>query len=372
MALRAVLALATANLRYWPTVAPGVRAQLHRWTQRARAIPDPLLRALAMDKLHAEHFNAEVAATLATLAPRAHRKQAVEAIVALEVLYDYLDGLSEQPVDNQLVAGARLYAAFTGAIDPRSRQHTDFYGLHDRGDDGGYMQELSTTVANALDRLPSSGAIAETAALSLARCAEGQIRVHAAPRIGRAQLEKWAQADGGDIALGWQEYVAGAVASVLAVHALIAAAANEGFTEQQAAATDLAYLSICALSTMLDSLIDYERDRTAGEVWYMRDYEDRELLADRLVEVAHDAVTKVRVLPHSAHHLMTLVGVVAYYTSAPQAKGELVRRPIDRLHRELRPLITPTFAVMRCWRLAKCVRVPLARSLASRGQTRNE
>ncbi len=96
--IRAALALALANARYWPTVAPVVRRELERWRGRAQAIPDPELRALALSKLSGERFNAEVAATLATLAPRAHRRDAVEAIVALEVLFDHLDGRTEQPL----------------------------------------------------------------------------------------------------------------------------------------------------------------------------------------------------------------------------------------------------------------------------------
>jgi hypothetical protein len=80
---RAGLALVLANARYWPTVAPVVRAQLHRWEQHAHAIPDPVLQALASKKLHEEHFNAEVAATLAVTSPPAYRERVVEAIVAL-------------------------------------------------------------------------------------------------------------------------------------------------------------------------------------------------------------------------------------------------------------------------------------------------
>ena len=45
------LALAVANGRYWSSVAPLARAQLARWEDRARAIGDPALRALALEKL---------------------------------------------------------------------------------------------------------------------------------------------------------------------------------------------------------------------------------------------------------------------------------------------------------------------------------
>jgi hypothetical protein len=45
-----------------------------------------------------------------------------------------------------------------------------------------------------------------------------------------------------------------------------------------------------------------------------------------------------------------LTGVTAYYLSAPGAENEHARPTAVRLRRELRPLITPTLAVMRTWR----------------------
>jgi hypothetical protein len=53
---------------------------------------------------------------------------------------------------------------------------------------------------------------------------------------------------------------------------------------------------------------------------------------------------------------MTLVGVVAYYTSAPGAKSAFAAPIVARLQCELSPLISPTLALMRAWRLAKRVR----------------
>ncbi len=154
----------------------------------------------------------------------------------------------------------------------------------------------------------------------------------------------------------WREWLAGAVASVLAVHALIAAAADQRTTPLQAAAIGEAYLSISALSTMLDSIIDYEHDVGTASPWYLQTYEDRGLLAPQLAHVARDAVSQVRALPNEAHHMMTLVGVVAYYTSASTASDRMIRPLFSQIHRELRPLIVPTLAVMRAWRVMKQIR----------------
>ncbi len=351
---RAGLALILANVRFWPTVAPNVRTQLRRWEHQARAIPDPALQELALGKLRDESFNAEVAATLATLAPRAHRTRVVEAIVALEVMYDYLDGLTEQPVPAPLLNGRQLYRAFTDAITPHPPPHRDYYRYHPHSNDGGYLAELSSTVRDATAQLPAANTIMMAARRASTRCAEAQTRIHAVPRTGTLQLERWAASEAAGTALGWQEFLTGGAASVLSMHALIAAAADPDTTTRQAAQIDTTYLSICALSTILDSLVDHERDtRTGASTGHFQYYENRDDLAQSLTHIAEHAANHARTLPHAAHHIMTLVGVVAYYTSAPAARSQFAEPLTTHLHQQLRPLIIPTLAVMRSWRRAK-------------------
>jgi tetraprenyl-beta-curcumene synthase len=315
-----------------------------------------MLQALALEKLREERFNAEVAATLATLAPREHRKHVVEAIVAYEVMYDYLDGLTEQPVADPLHNGHALYRAFTDAVALDVELTGDYYAYHQRSDDCGYLEELVKTVRRALAQLPSAAAISAACARASARCAEAQLRAHAVPRLGTAQLEHWASGEATATQLGWQEFLAGAASSVLAVHALIVAGADDRTTPEEAAEIDTVYLSICALSTMLDSLVDYERDVQAGQAGYIRYYENHDDLARDLAHAARRAVDHAALLRSGAHHIMTLVGVAAYYASAPTADDEFARPVTQRICRELRPLITPTLAVMRAWRIAKYLR----------------
>lgn len=368
LVLGSAAALVLANLRYWGRLSPLVRQELRRWTARAAAIPDPSVRELACGKLRVEHFNAEVAATLATLAPKEHRRRAVEAIVAFEVLYDYLDGLNERMAaiegaagpgrsrEGPVERGERLYRPFTAVFAPSPE--TDGPWRPDPAlDDGGYAAELAQAARRAVAGLPSLAAIAGVAEHAARRCAEAQVRVHASSCIGTQELERWARAraaeDGG---LDWRGYVAGSVASVLCVHALIAAATEPGLGESEARAVDRAYLHVSALSTLLDSLVDYERDVRYGVPWLARLYGGPEPLGRDLGAVARTAMSLIRGVRHPGHHAMTLLGVVAYYTSAPDAAGEVARAPFARLHRELRPVILPTLAVLRSWRLAKLLR----------------
>lgn len=348
---RAGGALALANIRFWPTVAPHVRTQLKRWEQLASNIKDPGLRALALDKLREERFNSEVAATLATLAPTAYRKTVIEAIVAYEVLYDYLDGLTERPTNDPLADGHELYRAFTDAI--ALAKPTSPYRISDDRSDGGYIATLVSAVHEAIIQLPAAEAISETAQRAALRCAEAQVRAHAVKQLGTEQVERWARAEATGTELGWRQFLAGSASSVLSVHALIAAAADKRTTAAEASEIDTVYLSICSLSTMLDSLIDYERDHEAHQPGYLRYYDNHGVLADDLAGSAHRAVTHAAHLYNGAHHIMTLVGVAAYYLSAPTADTDHTRPVSNRICRELQPLMTPTLTVMRLWRAAK-------------------
>jgi hypothetical protein len=345
---RAVSALLLANLRYWTTVAPLVRRELARWEERAREIPDPSLRELATAKLRQEHFNVEVAATLATLAPRAYRPPAVEAIVALQVAYDYLDLLAEQQPGIPTDGGTRLLNTLADAFRPKAPQDGEHEADPPPQDSDTYARDLAVAARLALSKLPATGAIADVALACAERCAEAQRVSHATA----SEREAWARLTSAGSGLRWPEYLAGTAASVLSLHALIASAADPHTTSAQASAIDAAYLSICAL-TMLDSLVDRHHDLATGELNYVDIYGTAESMTARLALVARDAAVKARSLPHGAHHLLTLAGIVAYYTSALTPNGAYPPSITKPIRDELRPLMTPTLALMRAWRLTE-------------------
>jgi tetraprenyl-beta-curcumene synthase len=354
--LRTGLALAVANARYWTTVAPIVRSELARWTARAMRIEEPGLRSLALLTLQDEGFAAEVAATLATLTPHRRRTTAIRAIVALEVMYDYLDALTEQPAPDPLANGRLLFKAFIDAIDPGADLAEDYYRHCPSGTDGGYLAELAATVTSALAALPVAQELAPAMLRAAARCVEAEVLTHAAAFADTSGVERWARESADGSGLEWREFLAGAASSVLTVHALIALAGDSSTTTEHAEPIDDVYLALGALSTMLDSVVDYEQDAAAGTLAYINNYDDRAVLGQRLAFVAREAARRARDAPATAHHLMTLAGVAAYYTSAPSATSELACPVTSRVQAELRPLIVPTLAVMRAWRLAKRLR----------------
>lgn len=355
--VRVSVALVLANVRYWGAVAPLVRTQLEHWTRRAGDIPDPALREVAFANLREEGFNAQATATLATLAPREYRFSVVEAIVGLQVLYDYLDSLVERPLADPLGGGRQLYSAFVDAIVVDSQPRGGYYPPTHESDDGGYLEELIGVIRRALARLPSQTAIAEVSADAAERCAEAQVHAHATAVLGDGQLEQWAMSNAIDTGLQWREFLAGAVSSGLALHALTVAAANPHTSQEQARTLDEVYLSVCAVTTLLDGLVDYEQDMYhMGHPGYIRYYEDHEVLARGLMVVINRAANVACNIPNEAYHLMTLMGVVSYYLSAPTASSEFSRDVTERIRRELKPLITPPLAVLRAWRIAKRAR----------------
>jgi tetraprenyl-beta-curcumene synthase len=372
---RVLAAFALANARYWLCMAAQVRREMRHWEARARTIEDPELRALALEKLRGEGFNAEAAAMAATIAPRATRGHAVRAIVALELLYDYLDGLSERPHADPLGEGERLYAAFVGALAPHTvspdgRPDTvdpDMGGrsqpLEALGPDD-YVEELGRTVRRSLERLPAREAIAPYAKQCATRGAQAQIRMHATPVLGAAQLGEWAHGEAQGTTLQWREFAAGAACSVLALHALIAAAADPRTTPAHAQEIETAYLFTGTMVTLLDGVVDHERDAAADAHSYAGLFEDPVLLAQALTCAAREASRHSGELRNGAHHLMTLAAAAAYWCSAPGAGGAHARPALEGLRRELQGLLFVPLLTMRAWRASRTAR-PRRREFAT-------
>jgi tetraprenyl-beta-curcumene synthase len=350
------LALALAHGRYWSTVAPLVRRLIRGWEARATAITDPHLRRLAAGKLRDERFNVEVAAMIATVAPVEYRAQAVEAIVALQVMYDFLDALTEQPAADPIRDGLQQSGAFLDALSVSVPPRGDYYAHYPGSGDDGYLEALASTVRQGLVGLPAAASVAAALPDCAARCAQAQVRVHAVPELGLMQLEHWADAEAGDTELQWREWLFGAMGSVVAAHALIALAADRSSTPAQAEELDSTYLSLCVLTTALDHLVDYEGDRLTGEESYLHLYSGRQDMAWQIAAVTRCVLERVRRIPNGPHHAMILSGVVAYYTSQPGAMGHFARPVTTHVRDQLRPLITPTLATLHTWRAAKRLR----------------
>ena len=241
-----------------------------------------------------------------------------EAIVALEVMYDYLDGLSEQPGPSRSPTGAsstarsptpsRLPArsptttaitrgATTAATSPRSRRP--------RGARCGRCRRRRSSRPR---RSPCWRAAARR---RRARTRSRGSGPRAAGGVGGAQPE----AD----RLRWSEVAAGAAASVLAGHALVALAADPGDDGRRRRARRRRLLrDVRAHDAARQPGRRGGRRASPAATPYLAYYASEAEAAERLGVLAREAVAAVGGLPRAPHHLMTVAGAVAFYLSAPR------------------------------------------------------
>jgi tetraprenyl-beta-curcumene synthase len=342
--LRETQAVAAALGRYVLTVVPQVNGLARPWRRAAEAIPDPVLRRHALATLDEERLNAEAAAVYSVLAPRRRRRTVVRLCVAFQLLYDYLDTLGEQPADDPLENGLRLHAALTAVFDG-SADAERWYSLHTQRDDGGYLRALVASCRQAFSALPAADAVRPVARAAAERCGEAQSHTHAAHLDDALRLTVWAAGQPGGDGYRWWEVAAGGISSV-AVHAQFAAAADPRTTTADARRIDAAYFpSACALSSLLDSLVDRDRDHEGFAS--IACYADRTSAADRLAAIAAVSAQGLRELPRGRGHLAILNGIAGFYLSVDDALTHWSKPVAEAVERELRPLVDPVLTTMR-------------------------
>ncbi len=338
--LRDALTLAA----YWLTIFPLARRELRHWRVRAEAIPHPALRELATRTLEHERLNAEGAALFATLAPALRRPEATRLLVAFQVMYDYLDALTEHRVPEPLRTSRQLHRALLHALGGREHAAGGYFAHHPLGDDDGYLAELAVSCRSAFLRLPSAGIAAPHALRAARRSAEGQSQSHAAAFTTDRELIRWAvDAMPPGLDLRWWETAAAAESS-LVIHALLASAAQPRLTAECAARVAAAYWPwVTGLNALLDDLIDTAEDAAEGTHSYITRYPSLAVRARRLAAIAAKASSAIDRLPLRPRHAVILAAMTSYYLAAPQARSAdvepVAHRIASAIGTDLRPLV---------------------------------
>jgi tetraprenyl-beta-curcumene synthase len=337
--------------RYLTSVLPAVTRELAHWRTGARGIPDPALRGLALQAL-SKRGNMEGAALFAVLAPRARRRETVRALVAFQTAYNYLDTLAEQPSPDPLSNGRRLHEALLVALDPDAA-HADYYANHPHKEDSGYLARLVDTCRSAFLTLPAHEAASAAIWAATARIVAFQSLNLTHEQGGHDALERWArcQTPKGSGLDWWQTAAAGG--SSLAVHALIASAANPDMQASDAAAIEQAYFPwICALHSLLDSLVDVDEDERAGQRNLLSYHASAQQAAFAMKMLAQRATAAARSLPGSPGHVVILTAMATYYLSSPDASTPAALPAAGKVAAALGPLVAPALALFKARRLA--------------------
>ena len=356
-----------AASRYWLGVFPLLGRELRHWHERARQIPDPVLRRLALITQGGERGNYEGAAAYAVLVPRAYRARVVRAVVAFQTTYDYVDTLAEQPSHDPVANGRQLHLALLRALDPDS-EHPDYYEHSASGRDNGYMRALVQTCRAALHTLPSYPTVAQPALDAASTIVAYQSLNHEEATDGTPQaLAQWGAAvTPPSSGLRWWEAAAGG-ASSMTVFALIAAAAKPNLSAAETAATHQAYAPwISALHVLLDSLVDRTKDLEHGHHNLIDHYASPAEAASRLGWIAARAVQGAESLPDGARHALIVAAMTSFYLSTPAASAPGASPPAQPLLDTMGTLAKPTMAVLRTKRTAE----RLAAYLSTRSGTR--
>jgi tetraprenyl-beta-curcumene synthase len=340
-----IASLLTAGLTYWVTIYPRARLEIRRWRQRASEIPDPTLRAEALYKLTRERLNPEAAAFFAVLAPRGHRRALVRLMVAFQIAYDYVDAINEQPDTAALRNGLQLHRALTDAVSLQA-SGVDYYLHHPQHGDGGYLMDLVRVCRALLATLPSRLALEPVLIRAAERVGEAQSHNHAVLVEGEQQLIEWTAAVNASGEYLWWELAAAGI-SCLALHALFAACAC-ATTPAEAERIDAAYFpSVCAISALLDSLVDQPHDAGSTNHSFVEHYEAPTATAERFGAITDEARALSSKLASHGRHAVILAGIASFYLSAPEARTELARPAATRTLGSLGPSSVPILAVMR-------------------------
>jgi tetraprenyl-beta-curcumene synthase len=325
-------AFADTVLRYLLLVLPPASRELARWRARAEEIPNPNLRRHALEAL-AKRGNIEGAALLATLAPASQRRRTLQALVAYQTAYNYLDTLSEIPSPDPEANGRRLHQALVTALRPDAA-HTDYYAHNPDTGDGGYLPAVIDTCRRALAGLPSFDAVAPTACEAARRTVVFQTLNLSDSQGGHNELERWAtDATPAGTGLQWWE-TAAAAGSSLSVHALIAAAAQPDLDPWDAREIDRAYFPwIGGLHSLLDSLVDRVEDHDKGQRSLLGYYRTPPHAAIQLAGLATHARGAAERLPNPHATRVIVTAMCSYYLSAPEchtAEAQTVTRTLTR------------------------------------------
>ncbi len=332
--------------RYLTSILPLVRRELSYWQARAREIPDPVLRSRALEGM-AKRGNLEGAALFSVLAPRRRRHETVRALLAFQTAYNYLDTLSEQASTDPIANGRQLHQALLAALDPAAEQ-PDYYALHPQREDGGFLEALVDTCRCTLIKLPSYAAVWPACSAAAARIVAFQSLNLTERQGGHEALERWARHQGPEeYGLDWWQ-TAAAEGSSLAVHALIATAANDNVRPQDVAAIEAAYFPwICALHSLLDSLVDVAEDAQAGQRNLLSYHASTAQAALAMKALAQRATDATRELPDALQHRVILIAMVSSYISSPESSTPYARAIAASVAGAVGPLLSPALALFK-------------------------
>ncbi len=327
---RLAWALVAVIVRYLTTIQPHAKRELARWRQHALAIPDPELRAHVLRPFDADG-SAIGASLFAILAPLRMQRRLVRLLIAYVLLWSYVDVRTERDPD----ADPRLYDALVDALRPEGTTHLL--------DGGVYLAALLSACRRGCAALPSWHTVQPTALRLADDGRTVQSINHGRPDRAEQRLRAWGSRRPGR---PWPERCA-AASSPLAIHALMALAAQPAAGTAQVIATAVAYEPVSALGVHCDHLVDQPEDGELANHSYLH-YLSTPSARDRtLRDLGDRAARSVRSLPAGRRHTVILAAMTAMFISEEATSSATHTTTSSVLLRAVGPSASLLLAIVR-------------------------
>ncbi len=334
---------------------PTASRELDRWRTHAVGIPDAAIRRDALEALDRKRGNTHGAALFWTL-PDARDERLLRLLVTYQVMWDYLDCVSESGASAGQANGLQLHRALADALDP-SRPLSDYYGLHPWHNDGGYLRSLVEACRHCCRELPSFERVRPVLVREATRAGVQAINHDLDPTARQTALEAWAGHEyPGEQEVTWFE-LTGAAGAGLAIYALFALAAEPACSDTDVERAYHAYFPwTSALATMLDSFVDQAEDLANGDHCYVAYYQTPEQATERIAQILRRCLQETHALRNSERHTLIAACMVAMYLSKDSARSRALRAPTASLLRAGGQLSRFLLPILRLWRISNAQR----------------
>ncbi len=327
---------------------------MYAWRRKAVAIPDPQTRADALDSLVRKRDNVE-GASLFSILPRNRCAPLLKLLVAYQIMWDFLDSVSERGACTGQVNGRQLHRALVEALDPDS-PISDYYRYHPWKDDGGYLLALVETCRSMCTKLPSYHRVRRQMLDGVERCAIQSLNHEPDPFRRDLELRQRTEREFADAYdLNWFELAA--AASAFTPHVLLALASEVSCERREVVAVQSAYFPWIALAiTMLDSFVDLADDSAKASHSYMAHYVSETAALDSLTRIIKKGISQATALPKGRRHAVLIEGIVAWYLSVNSVSTPAARKNTRLLANAGGSLTRLLLPMARVWRATRTQR----------------
>lgn len=298
---------------------------LARVEARARRIPDPAVRDMALESLATKRFHCEGGAVLVGAAP-----SLVWAVVVYQSLCDYLDTVTDRGPAVPSAVIRSLHGSLADALDPEASPQ-DYWVTHPQ-DDAGYMAWLVAECQAVLTKLPHYPAVADRVGWLAARYIDLQSVKHApGTDAERARaLEAWAALHRrADWDVAWWEFAA-ATGSTLGIFALWHEATHPVLASRAEQLEAVYFPWMGGLHILLDYFVDQDEDQAHGDFNFVACYPSAAAAVAGIGRLYREAGRRAEALGDKAFHRYVAEGLLGFYLSDRKVRGAL-RAPAGRL-----------------------------------------